>query len=101
MTGFAFPEVLMAMVQAMNDENSETIMALYRTFLPLIAFEQQPGIAIRKEIFRLRGLISNNSVRHPGTPLNLAAAAQLTELLDELLPGCDLTKRLDPFAFID
>jgi 4-hydroxy-tetrahydrodipicolinate synthase len=101
MTGFAFPEVLMAMVQAMQEENPEKTMNLYRTFLPLMAFEQQPGIAIRKEIFRLRGLISSNSVRHPGAPLNQSAAAQLTELLNELLPGCDLSKRLEPLAFID
>jgi 4-hydroxy-tetrahydrodipicolinate synthase len=101
MTGFAFPEVLMAMVQAMQEENPEKTMNLYRTFLPLMAFEQQPGIAIRKEIFRLRGLISSNSVRHPGAPLNQSAAAQLTVLLNELLPGCDLSKRLEPLAFID
>ena len=100
MTGFAFPEVLMAMVEAMRQQRPETAAALYRYFLPLIAFEQQPGIAIRKEIFRLRGLIANSSVRHPGAPLNPTAAAQLAELLTELLPGCDLTRRLDPLAFI-
>ena len=101
MTGFAFPEILMAMVQAKKEENSESLMALYKTFLPLITFEQQPGIAIRKEIFRLRGLISSSTVRHPGAPLNKFAATQLTELLGELLPGCDLTKRFDPLAFIN
>jgi 4-hydroxy-tetrahydrodipicolinate synthase len=100
MTGFAFPEVLMAMVQAVREQRSETAMAIYRHFLPLIAFEQQPGIAVRKELFRLRGLIADNTVRHPGAPLNPTAAAQLTELLAELLPGSDLTKRLDPSAFI-
>ena len=101
MTGFAFPEILMAMVQALNEENSESLMALYKTFLPLITFEQQPGIAIRKEIFRLRGLISNNTVRHPGAVLNPFAALQLSELINEILPGCDLAKPLDPFKFID
>jgi 4-hydroxy-tetrahydrodipicolinate synthase len=100
MTGFAFPEVLMAMVQAVREQRSEIAMAIYRHFLPLIAFEQQPGIAIRKELFRLRGLISDNTVRHPGAPLNPTAAAQLTELLAELLPGSDLTKCLNPSAFI-
>lgn len=100
MTGFAFPEVLMAMVQAVLEQRPKTAAALYRYFLPLIAFEQQPGIAVRKEIFRLRGLISDSTVRHPGAPLNPTAATQLTELLAELLPGCDLTQRLDPLAFI-
>ncbi len=100
MTGFAFPEVLMAMVQAVREQRPESAMAIYRHFLPLIAFEQQPGIAIRKELFRLRGLLADNTVRHPGAPLNPTAAAQLAELLVELLPGSDLTGRLDPFTFI-
>lgn len=100
MTGFAFPEVLMAMVQAVSEQRPETAAAIYRHFLPLIVFEQQPGIAVRKELFRRRGLLTNGTVRHPGAPLNPAAAAQLEELLAELLPDCDLTGRLDPAAFI-
>ncbi len=100
MTGFAFPEVLMAMVQAIREQRPESAMVIYRHFLPLIAFEQQPGIAIRKELFRLRGLLADNTVRHPGAPLNPTAAAQLAELLTELLPGSDLTRHLDPLAFI-
>jgi len=100
MTGFAFPEVLMAMVRAMGEQRPETAAALYKHFLPLIVFEQQPGIAIRKEIFRLRGLIAESRVRHPGAPLNPGAAAQLGELLAEVLPGCDLTRRIDPLAFL-
>ena len=56
-TGFAFPEVLMAMVKAMKAGDSSRVQALYTRFLPLIVFEQQPGVAVRKEILRLRGLI--------------------------------------------
>lgn len=100
MTGFAFPEVLMAMVQAVREQRPETAAAIYRHFLPLIAFEQQPGIAVRKELFRLRGLIADNTVRHPGAPLNPTAAAQLSELLAEILPGSDLSERLDLSVFI-
>lgn len=98
MTGFAFPEVLMALVGAMEAGQPEQAAALYRHFLPLIVFEQQPGIAVRKEIYRRRGLITDGTVRHPGAPLNPGAAAQLAELLKELLPGVDLTRRLDPLA---
>lgn len=100
MTGFAFPEVLLAMVRAMREQQAETAAALYRKFLPLIVFEQQPGIAVRKEIFRRRGLINHATVRHPGAPLNAGAAAQLEELLGELLPGCDLRQPLDPLAWL-
>ncbi len=100
MTGFAFPEVLMAMVQAMRDQRPADAAAIYRHFLPLIVFEQQPGIAIRKELFRLRGLLADGTVRHPGAPLNPAAAGQLQSLMAELLPGADLSRHLDPNAFL-
>jgi 4-hydroxy-tetrahydrodipicolinate synthase len=100
MTGFAFPEVLMAMVQAMRDQRPADAAAIYRHFLPLIVFEQQPGIAIRKELFRLRGLLADGTVRHPGAPLNPAAAGQLQGLMAELLPGADLSQPLNPNAFL-
>ncbi|BCR06675.1 dihydrodipicolinate synthase family protein [Desulfuromonas versatilis] len=90
MTGFAFPEVLQAMVRAMAGGRPEQADQLYRRFLPLIVFEQQPGVAVRKEILRRRGLIAGGKVRHPGGGLNPHAAAQLDQLLQQLLPGVDL-----------
>ena len=66
MTGFAFPEVLIAMTQAAHAAQMDAVWALYQRFLPVIVYEQQPGIAVRKEIFRLRGLLKSNRVRHPG-----------------------------------
>jgi len=93
-TGFAFPEVLIAMVKAAKGGDFERAREIYGRFLPLIVFEQQPGIAVRKEILRLRGLIESARVRHPGAELNAGAAAQLRTLLDRLLPGADLTRPL-------
>ncbi len=95
MTGFAFPEVLMAMVKAMRDQQPEKVAAIYQRFLPLIVFEQQPGIAVRKEIFRLRGIIDSSSVRHPGAGLAPFAAEQLQIVLNQVLPGVDLGRPLD------
>ena len=94
MTGFAFPEVLIAMVQAVRAGRMEDAWELYRRFLPLIVFEQQPGIAVRKEIYRLRGLIKGNRVRHPGAGLAASAGEQLRALLDRVLPCVDITKPL-------
>jgi 4-hydroxy-tetrahydrodipicolinate synthase len=94
MTGFAFPEVLIAMTKAARGGRMDVASDLYRRFLPLIVFEQQPGIAIRKEILRMRGLIATGRVRHPGAGLSPAAAAQLRALLDRTLPGADLAKPL-------
>lgn len=94
-TGFAFPEALMAMVKAARAKDWARVRALYARFLPLIVFEQQPGVAVRKEILRLRGLISHAQVRHPGVALAPATAEQLRALLDQVLPGADLRRPVE------
>lgn len=93
-TGFAFPEVLMAMRKAARDGDWPRAREIYVRFLPLIVFEQQPGVAIRKEILRLRGAIAGSRVRHPGTGIAPVVADQLKRLLDTVLPGEDLTRPL-------
>lgn len=92
MTGFAFPEVLIAMVRAARSNRMDEARAIYARFLPLIVFEQQPGVAVRKEIYRMRGLIASGRVRHPGAGLAPFAAEQLRGLLEKVLPGVDITK---------
>jgi len=89
-TGFAFPEILIAMVKADIDGAWE----IYRRYLPLIVYEQQPGLAIRKEILRRRGLIANARVRHPGATIDPTTAGQLSVLLDRCFPGQDLAAPL-------
>lgn len=93
-TGFAFPEVLIAMRNAAQQNDWARVRELYGRFLPLIVFEQQPGVAIRKEILRLRGAISGNQVRHPGSRIAKETAEQLQRLIDKVLPGQDLGKAL-------
>lgn len=93
-TGFAFPEVLLAMVRAKGKNDWARVRSLYARFLPLIVFEQQPGVAIRKEILRRRGLLASNRARHPDVGLTPSAERQLQRLLDWLLPGVDLTQPL-------
>ncbi len=89
-TGFAFPEVLLSMVNSSKAGDWDAVRATYARFLPLIVFEQQPGLAVRKEILRRRALISNGHVRHPGANLTAEASDQLTRLLDWVLPDTDL-----------
>ena len=95
-TGFAFPEVLLAMVNAARAGNWARVQEIYTRFLPLIVFEQQPGVAIRKEILRLRGAIKTGKVRHSGADLLPATAEQLRKLLDALFPGQDLSQPVMP-----
>ena len=95
MTGFAFPEVLVAMVREVRQGRVDAAWELYRRFLPLIVFEQQPGVGIRKEICRMRGLIRSSRVRHPGSDIPPETVEQLRSLLDRILPGRDITRPLD------
>ena len=92
MTGFAFPEVLQALVRARNAGQHERVQNIYQRFLPLIVFEQQPGVAVRKEIFRLRGLSQSNRVRHPAGSIDPATADQLQAVLQATLPDIDITQ---------
>lgn len=93
-TGFAFPEVLIAMREAALQRNWVQARAIYSRLLPLIVFEQQPGVAIRKEILRLRGALTSAKVRHPGADIVAQTSTQLRQLIDSVLPGHDLTQPL-------
>src|SRR5665213_174848 len=96
-TGFAFPEVLVAMTKSAAAGDFDAAFAIYARYLPLIVFEQQPGLAIRKEILRRRGLLANGRVRHPGGNIDAATAEQLARLLGRCFPGQDITKPIDVY----
>ncbi len=71
MTGFSYPEALVATVGAWDPADPEKSRSELLDHLPLITFEQQAGIAlsIRKECLRRRGLIGEAAVRPPARPL--------------------------------
>ena len=58
----------------------------------LIVLEQQPGVAVRKEILRRRGVIASSRARHPGASISAPMAAQLENLLARTLPDVDITR---------
>ncbi len=88
MTGFSYPEGLVACVRAWADGGFPAARAAFLPYLPLVAFEQQPGIglAIRKECLRRRGLIAESAVRPPSPPLPGALREQLERHLGALSP---------------
>ncbi|MEO8101017.1 MAG: dihydrodipicolinate synthase family protein [Betaproteobacteria bacterium] len=94
-TGFAFPEVLRALVNAAQAEDFDRVHALYARFAALIVFEQQPGLAVRKEILRQRGIIAGNRVRHPGATITAAVAADVAALIRRTLPDADITRVIE------
>ncbi|MCW4466737.1 dihydrodipicolinate synthase family protein [Glutamicibacter sp. MNS18] len=86
MTGFSYPEALVRCVNAWLSADPETARVELLPYLPLINFEQQPGIAlaIRKELFFRRGLFTSARVRTPAKhfpkELDVIAADHLTEV---------------------
>ena len=89
MTGFSFPEALVATIKAYQTGGYKAARAEFAPWLPLVNFESQAGISlgVRKECLRMRGLILESAVRPPApsmpeslTPLlkeHIAAANQL------------------------
>jgi 4-hydroxy-tetrahydrodipicolinate synthase len=84
MTGFAYPEVLVAIWNAWNSGDRSKAAEIYYHALPLLVFEGQPklGVAIRKEILKRRGLIDSAAVRHPGPVLDDGTATDLSETME-------------------
>jgi len=70
MTGFSYPEALIACVRAWQAEGYEAARTALLPYLPLINFEQQAKIAlaVRKECLHQRGLIADAGVRAPASP---------------------------------
>lgn len=68
MTGFAYPEVLVAICRHMAEGDTQQAEEVFYRHLPLLLFEFQEGIGvgIRKYALQQRGLISSGRVRHPG-----------------------------------
>ena len=83
MTGFAFPEALVKIVSLYRDGRRDEAAELFYRFVPLMRFEFQEGIglAIRKEIYRRRGALSDHSTRAPGPHLDDTTRAALDRVL--------------------
>ena len=68
MTGFAFPEALVAIYRRFEQGDREGAARLFYDVVPLIRFEFQPGlgVSLRKEVLHRRGVIRSSAVRAPG-----------------------------------
>ncbi|GAA1850510.1 dihydrodipicolinate synthase family protein [Microlunatus capsulatus] len=93
MTGFAYPEVLRALRLAFEAGDRARAGRVFDHFLPLIAFEGQPGsgLAVRKELLRRRGALTSARTRGPvpAAGLDPVTTAELDDVLARvgLVPG--------------
>lgn len=92
MTGFGFPELLVEIVRRFRSGDEAGAREVFHRILPLVRFENQPGLnlAIRKHIYRRRGAIVSERVRAPGPSLDPGTIADL----DEVLAAVGLADRL-------
>lgn len=83
MTGFAYPEALVAIVSRFRAGDVEGAARVFYRMVPLMRFEFQEaiGMAIRKDVLRRRGLIEHAGTRAPGPALD----AGTREALDRVL----------------
>ena len=89
--------MLRAIVDATARGDTDEVHAIYARWLPMIVFEQQPGVAVRKEVYRLRGIAESGTVRHPGGQLAPGSGNALRDVLARVLRSAnvDLTQPLD------
>jgi 4-hydroxy-tetrahydrodipicolinate synthase len=84
MTGFAYPHVLVETYRLFVEGRREEARRYFYGYLPLIRFEAQlgvGGVGIRKEVFKLRGLISSSHVRFPAPALDEETLRELDDLV--------------------
>lgn len=86
MTGFAYPELLVEVFSSFQAGEVDEAFDLFDDYLPLVRYEQQPGIglAIRKQILLRRGVIASPALRSPGPKLDRDDLTELERMIRRL-----------------
>jgi 4-hydroxy-tetrahydrodipicolinate synthase len=86
MTGFGFPEVLIDIVARFRSGDEDGARDVFYRHLPLIRFENQPGInlPLRKHVYRRRGAMASERARSPVAPLDGDTKVELDRILRHL-----------------
>lgn len=98
-TGYAFPDMLVDVVRLSREGQREQAHDLFDAHLPLLRYEQQPGVGlnVRKYILMRRGLLRSAALRAPAGALSATARAEVEHLLGRLARH-DARARLAPLA---
>jgi 4-hydroxy-tetrahydrodipicolinate synthase len=83
MTGFSYPEMLVEVCRLTRTGRSEAAHDLYDAYLPLVRYEQQPGLglAIRKYVLWRRGALASPVLRAPAPGLSPETRAEVDQLM--------------------
>ncbi len=103
MTGFGFPEILVAIVRRWFTGDRTGAASIFDRYATLVRFENQPlaNLGIRKLVYARRGAIAHPTVRPPGGPPDVSTVESLDWILarlglvgDKLAPGALLADLL-------
>ena len=85
-TGYAFPDMLLDIVRLSKAGQREEAHDLFDAHLPLLRYEQQPGLglAVRKYLLKRRGLLATAAMRAPAPKMSAATSAEVEHLLGRL-----------------
>jgi 4-hydroxy-tetrahydrodipicolinate synthase len=85
-TGYAFPDVLVEMFKLSRAGKRDEQHDLFDFHLPLLRYDQQPGIglAARKYMLVRRGVLSSPAMRKPAPAFSKESKADVDYLLDRL-----------------
>ena len=74
MTGYAFPDMLVDVVNFAKAGKRDAAHDLFDAHLPLVRYEQQQGVglAVRKYVLQKRGAIAHDAQRKPAAALSAA-----------------------------
>jgi len=82
-SAFAYPEILTRVVSLYRAGRVDEATDLFHRFVPLMRFEDQEGMgtAVRKEMWRGRGVFADGSTRAPGFVLDEGARLAVDRLI--------------------
>jgi len=85
-TGYAFPDMLCDVVRGYEEGRREEAHDIFDAHLPLLRYEQQPGIglSVRKYVLMRRGLLSSPALRKPAAAFSQATRQEVDHMLARL-----------------
>ena len=95
MTGFAFPEILVAIFDQFTAGDIEAAATTFDRYCPLLRYEFQPklGLALRKYIYMRRGVLGSTHVRAPGMNIDRYTMAELERAVERVGLSLDIAGR--------
>jgi 4-hydroxy-tetrahydrodipicolinate synthase len=93
MTGFAFPEVLVAIYETFLSGDEALAARIFDRYMPLIRYEFQPkiGLAFRKFVYARRGILDSRFVRKPGAGIDERTERELEAIVERVGLSLDVS----------